>query len=332
MTTSAPGSASTTPHRSFKSAIAKVRVTPVSFGVSFATLIILTLLVVHFTHYQQLVEANRLTWWLIVIAAAAGYLQYLGYAISLTGATDKRMSFPRTFELEVAESTTTMLTPESMGNIAMTMPFLEKQGLAGPEAAAATGLSSMGTTLVAAVVLPVAAIFAVSSLNVAALKKDVPTGQWEILAGILAVAVIVTLLVKIPKLRSIVASWLKKGADYARTVAEHPAKGALIGLGELVTIFGNVAVLTLLVLAVNQHIHLAAFTVIVLLAGTASNIVPIPGGLGAPEAILIAGLSSVGVGHSESLVIALSYRLFTYWLPTIPGALCFYDLHRRDLV
>ena len=332
MTTPATGSATAKAHRSFKSALKRVRVTPISFAIAFGTLLILTLLLVHYTHYRQLLATHQLTWWLIVLAAAAGYFQYLGYAISLTGATDQPMSFLRTFELEVAESTTTMLTPESMGNIAMTMPFLEKQGLAGPEAAAATGLSSMGTTLVGAVVLPLAAIFAVSSLNVAALKKDVPTGQWEIIAGILLVAVVVTLLVKMPKLRSIVARWLKKGVTYARTVAEHPAKGALIGLGELVTIFGNVAVLSLMVLAVNQHLHFAAFTVIVLLASTASNIVPVPGGLGAPEAILIAGLSSVGVTHSDTLVIALSYRLFTYWMPTIPGALCFYDLHRKDLI
>ena len=319
-------------HRSLRASIARIKVTPLSFSVAFATLVVLTLVVIDISHLGSAISGHAITWWLVLLAAAAGYGQYLGYTVSLRGASERALPFGRTFQLEVAESVTTMITPESMGNIALTVPFLTRQGLEPPEAVAAAGLSAFGTTLVGIVLLPICAALSVSSLNTDSLKKDVPSSQWEIIGGILLVALLATLLIKIPKLRHITRAWLTQGDSYLRVVAGHPARGVLIGAGELITIGSDVAVLSLLLLAVDQPLHLAAFVVIVLLAQSASSIVPVPGGLGAPEAILVAGLSSVGVAHSDTLLVALGYRMLTYWLPPIPGALCFYDLDRRALV
>jgi len=79
-------------------------------------------------------------------------------------------------------------------------------------------------------------------------------------------------------------------------------------------------------------VHLAALVVITQLAGAASSVVPIPGGLGAPEAILIAGLTSIGVEHNHAVIASLSYRMLTYWLPPLPGVVLLYDRFRRGLV
>ena len=46
---------------------------------------------------------------------------------------------------------------------------------------------------------------------------------------------------------------------------------------------------------------------------------PTPGGLGALEAAVVAGLTGVGMESGAAVAAVLSYRLVTYWLPILPG-------------
>jgi len=59
---------------------------------------------------------------------------------------------------------------------------------------------------------------------------------------------------------------------------------------------------------------------------------PTPGGLGAIEATLIAGLTGVGMPAGPATSAVLLYRLATYWLPVAPGWLCWRALLRREYV
>ena len=59
---------------------------------------------------------------------------------------------------------------------------------------------------------------------------------------------------------------------------------------------------------------------------------PTPGGLGAMEAALVAGLTGVGMEPGIAVAAVLSYRLLTYWLPILPGWLSFHYLERRDFI
>jgi undecaprenyl-diphosphatase len=55
---------------------------------------------------------------------------------------------------------------------------------------------------------------------------------------------------------------------------------------------------------------------------------PTPGGLGALEAGLIAGLTSVGQPAAAAVTAVLVFRLVTYWVPVLPGAASFWALRR----
>jgi undecaprenyl-diphosphatase len=59
---------------------------------------------------------------------------------------------------------------------------------------------------------------------------------------------------------------------------------------------------------------------------------PTPGGLGAIEAALVAGLTGVGLGAGPAVSAVLTYRLATYWLPVAPGWIALHVLQRRDYV
>jgi uncharacterized membrane protein YbhN (UPF0104 family) len=54
-------------------------------------------------------------------------------------------------------------------------------------------------------------------------------------------------------------------------------------------------------------------------AAVLSSLIPVPGGIGAAEAALSAGLIAVGVDESTAFAIAITQRLCTFYLPPIWG-------------
>ena len=59
---------------------------------------------------------------------------------------------------------------------------------------------------------------------------------------------------------------------------------------------------------------------------------PTPGGLGALEAAMVAGLTGVGLESGVAVAAVLSYRLATYWLPILPGWISFRRLEQRNII
>ena len=51
-----------------------------------------------------------------------------------------------------------------------------------------------------------------------------------------------------------------------------------------------------------------------------SSLVPVPGGIGVAEASLIAGLTAFGIPPEIATAAVITYRLFTTYLPPIPGS------------
>jgi uncharacterized protein (TIRG00374 family) len=62
--------------------------------------------------------------------------------------------------------------------------------------------------------------------------------------------------------------------------------------------------------------------------GTLGNLLPLPGGLGGVEGGMIGAFAAFGVDFNLSLLAVLSYRAISFWLPTIPGAIAYFQLRR----
>ena len=295
-------------------------------------MVLIIVAVVHVTHLRADLHGSRVDYWWLAAAAVVAYGQYVGFAVSLAGAAGTPLPPWRTLQLEVAESVTTMATPESVGGLALTLRFLRVQGLETAQAAAACGLSAFVTTCSGAVIIPVAGVLAAGSIDVGQLESEVPSGQWELILAVIVGAAVVTAAVKAPRFRKAVLEWFTKAAAYLREILSHPARGLVIVGGELLTVACQTGCMVLVLLALGAPVHLAAIVVVVELAGAASNVVPVPGGLGAPEAILVAGLAAMGVHHDEAILAGLLYRLMTYWTPTVPGSWLLVRLFRAGLV
>jgi uncharacterized protein (TIRG00374 family) len=67
-------------------------------------------------------------------------------------------------------------------------------------------------------------------------------------------------------------------------------------------------------------------------ASVVASASPTPGGLGAVEAALIAGLTSIGVPVAQATPAVLIYRLITYWLVMLPGWISLKMMEKRGEV
>jgi uncharacterized protein (TIRG00374 family) len=62
--------------------------------------------------------------------------------------------------------------------------------------------------------------------------------------------------------------------------------------------------------------------------GFLGNLLPLPGGIGGVDGGMIGAFAAFGVPLSLAVPAVLAYRVFTFWLPTIPGAIAYFQLRR----
>jgi len=71
-----------------------------------------------------------------------------------------------------------------------------------------------------------------------------------------------------------------------------------------------------------------AVIVMAYFVGALANALPLPGGLGGVEAGMIGAFLAFGTHASLAILAVLSYRLISFWLPTVPGAAAYLQLRR----
>lgn len=62
--------------------------------------------------------------------------------------------------------------------------------------------------------------------------------------------------------------------------------------------------------------------------GMLGNLLPLPGGLGGVEGGMIGAFAAFGVNLELAVLAVLSYRAISFWLPTFPGAVAYFQLRR----
>ena len=58
------------------------------------------------------------------------------------------------------------------------------------------------------------------------------------------------------------------------------------------------------------------------------NLLPLPGGIGGVDGGMIGAFAAFGVDIGLAVVAVLAYRGFTFWLPTIPGVIAYFQLRK----
>jgi uncharacterized protein (TIRG00374 family) len=72
-----------------------------------------------------------------------------------------------------------------------------------------------------------------------------------------------------------------------------------------------------------------AVVVMAYFVGMLGNVLPIPGGIGGVDGGMIGAFAAFGVPIDTAVVAVLAYRGFSFWLPTLPGAIAYFQLRRQ---
>ncbi|HTW43220.1 MAG TPA: flippase-like domain-containing protein [Solirubrobacteraceae bacterium] len=62
--------------------------------------------------------------------------------------------------------------------------------------------------------------------------------------------------------------------------------------------------------------------------GMLGNLLPLPGGLGGVEGGMIGAFAAFGVNFNLAVLAVLAYRAISFWLPTLPGLVAYFQLRK----
>jgi uncharacterized membrane protein YbhN (UPF0104 family)/tRNA A-37 threonylcarbamoyl transferase component Bud32 len=277
-------------------------------------------------------QVRNANWAWAPLIVLMSLLTYVGATAALLGAVPSRLPAGPILVGQLASEFASKLAPAGVGGMALNVRLLQKQGVD-----RAVAVSGVGLDTVAGVVghVSLIGVFIVWAGRDAFGGLHVPDVRWFWL-GALVAGVLVAIGFAVPFTRHVFTERLlpvvRRAFDGVGTVVRLPGKLALLLGGSIFTTVSYLLALYFCVAAFGGGVPLATVGAIYLVGAAVANAAPTPGGLGAMEATLIAGLVAAGLDNSVAVPAVFLFRLATFWLPILPGWLSFHWLQRRDYV
>jgi len=256
-------------------------------------------------------------------------LTYAGAAIALMGAMPERLRFLPTLLAQVAASFFNRIAPAKVGGIAANIRYLQKSGIDPTVAIAGVGLNNIAGIVVHVLLL---IIFVTTAGRSATDVISLPSGE-TVLMVLVAVLMVAGGVMLLPWGRKL---WLrriwpiaKKSVSGIATVATNPLKILFLFGGSLVITMSYVFALWYSIAAFGGGIGFVAVTAVYLAGSALAQVAPTPGGIGAAEAALIAGLTAFGLDTTIAVPAVFLFRIGTFWFPILPGYLAYKRLESQ---
>ncbi|MFP5308119.1 MAG: lysylphosphatidylglycerol synthase domain-containing protein [Actinomycetes bacterium] len=261
---------------------------------------------------------------LLGAAILASMGTYLAAGLSLAGASPASLPYPRAVAGAVAGSFASRLAPGGLGRLGLDIRLMTRAGASRAEAVAGETMLSVTGGVVHALATVVLAIGYGRDIAGNAL----PDGGPLLVGALVVVAVAGILSTRTEKGRELLGH-AKDALRAVRETASDPQRVTQLFAGALLLNAAYIMALDHAVGAVGGDVGPGAVALVYLGGSAFAAVSPTPGGLGAVEAALVAGLSVVGVATPQAVAGVLLFRLLTYWLPTLPGWLAFRGLRAR---
>ena len=266
-------------------------------------------------------------WWWGLLALALSGLTYLGAAWSLSGYVPDRLKLRPLILAQLAGSFVTLVTPAAVGGAALNIRYLQRRKVPAAVAAASVGVSQVVAFVLHILLLVVFAAITGSQDH----SLQPPNWVYFVIAGLL---IIVLAVIAIPAgrrlLRARLAPVLGQVVPRLLSVVQQPRKLAE-GVGGMLLLTGAyILCLAACVRALGDSVPIASIAVVYLTGSALGSAVPTPGGLGAVEAALSAGLTAAGLPGATAVSAVLLFRTLTFWLPVPVGWGAFNYLERRE--
>ena len=273
---------------------------------------------------------HKADWRWGIAALALSAVTYVAATEALIGFVPGQLSFRLTLLAQLASSFVTLVTPAAVGGATLNIRYLQRQKISAAVAAASVGVSQ-----VVAFVLHVLLILVFAAIAGSSGSEPVhpPRWTWFVLGGLVLIALVV---LAIPAgrrmLRARLSPMLGQVLPRLLEVAQQPGKLARGVGGTLLLSLSYIFCLAACVAAFGRSAPIAKIGVVYLTGSAISSIVPTPGGIGAVEAALTAGLTAAGVPGAAAASAVLLFRLVTFWLPIPFGWAALRYLEREQAV
>ncbi|WP_418276671.1 lysylphosphatidylglycerol synthase transmembrane domain-containing protein [Isoptericola jiangsuensis] len=283
-----------------------------------------------------LVEAVRdvdVAWLVPVVLASAA--TYLGAALGLAGGTPGRVPVGQAAAVALASSFVATFAPPGIGQVGLNVRYLQRRGFPTPVAVSASAAKEAAVLCVHLTLLAAFALWAGTTDALAQEVDSLPSGRTLLLVGGVVVVVVAGAFL-VPVVRRImverVLPAVRSSATAMHDVVSSPGKMAALLGGVVLLPLGYAVCLYFSVRAFDGDATFVAVALVSLTAGTVATAAPVPGGVGAVEAVLVASLTGIGLDGATALAAVVLYRLATFWLPIAPGAAAFRILTRREVL
>lgn len=287
-------------------------------------------LLVQITHIQFGELVANAQWGWVAAAVLFSALSYPAAAASLLGFVPEKVPFGRAVIAQVAGSFVKLVAPAAVGGVALNTRFLQRAGVRPGLAVASVGASQLF-----GLASHISLLLVFGYVTGTEKTPDLSPSR-TVIAGLLTAAVLILVVTAIPFLRKFVVTRVRSlfagVVPRMLDVLQRPQK-LLTGIGGILLITGTfVMCLDASIRAFGSGantLSYASVAVVFLTANALGSAAPTPGGVGAVELALSTALTFAGLPAETAASAVLLYRLLTFWLPVLPGWLCFNYLTRR---
>lgn len=256
-------------------------------------------------------------WWWVLAAVPALFVAQGFSTLLQLGAIPADLPFGSTYIVSFGGSFLNRVTPNNVGGMALNFRYQQKAGIDSGAATASVGVQAVAAMFATLLLLVI--FFARTGRNTT-VHFHPHVHQWELVlvTGLLVGCVLFLLT---PRGRRFfhdkIWTFLRSAGTAMARLARSPRHLALTGVGALGGPLVQIVALWLCVHALGGELPFVQVGAVYLGGHLVASAAPVPGGLGALEAALIAGLSALGMPVGAAASAVLIYRLLTYWL-TVP--------------
>jgi uncharacterized membrane protein YbhN (UPF0104 family) len=283
-------------------------------------------------------KAADLGW--LVVALALSPAVPVAQAVGTLGASFRPLRFGPVLMLEYAIQFIALAVPSSAARLALDVRFFGRNGIEGGAAISIGVIDSVCGFIIQVLIIVVVSLSGLASLDLggSGATATSPTSDASstgghrllILTAVLVVAgLIITLAVPkyrtavrlaVPRYRALLSSQAAS-ATTALRVLRSPPKVALILAGNLGAQLLQAIILGLCLRSFGYPATMAELLLVNTIANLFAGFMPVPGGMGVAEAAYTAGLVALGVPNAAAMSTAIAFRMVTYYLPPIWGAI-----------
>jgi uncharacterized membrane protein YbhN (UPF0104 family)/tRNA A-37 threonylcarbamoyl transferase component Bud32 len=259
--------------------------------------------------------------------------------VATLGASFRPLRFGPVLMLEYAIQFIALAVPSSAARLALDVRFFGRNGIEGGAALSIGVIASVCGFITQVLLVLVTSLSGLASLDLGGGDVTATSSTSDssesgghrllILAAVLVVlGLLATLAVPrhrhavreaVPRYREMLRAQASSAATALR-VLRSPSKVVMIFAGNLAAQLLQAVILGLCLRAFGHHATLAELILVNTLASLFAGFMPVPGGMGVAEAAYTAGLVALGVANAPAMSTAIAFRMVTYFIPPVWGA------------